>query len=162
VRRVYFAAIAAAVLAADQLTKLAIVRTLEVGESQPLIGEWLRFHHVRNSGASFGLLRGASGLLALVAIAGAAVLAWIIVRDPPWRVGFGASLVAGGALGNLADRIFRPWPFRGTVVDFIDVSWWPTFNVADSAITIGAIMLVLTGVFERRASDDGPDAGDGG
>lgn len=132
-------------MAADQLTKLLIVRSIAEGDRIQLIGDVLVLSHVRNSGAAFGALRGFGGLLALAAAVGIAVFVAVVWRRPSAVVGVAAALVAGGAMGNLLDRIAR-----GTVVDFIDFRYWPAFNVADSAITIGAILLVLFGV-ERRA-----------
>lgn len=130
----------AAILGADQLTKLAVVRTLGVGESWPVVDGLLWISHVRNSGAAFSLFRGSGTLLGLAALVGVAILVTVIVRRPPRLVGYAAALVAAGALGNLTDRLVR-----GTVVDFVDLQGrWPAFNVADSAITIGVLLLVLT------------------
>lgn len=141
---------AAAVLAADQLTKLMVVSALSEGSSLRLVGEWLRISHVRNTGAAFGILPGFGGLLALAALIGVAVFAVIVLRRPPAVAGAGAALVLGGAVGNLADRIVR-----GSVVDFVDFRYWPAFNVADSAVTIGAILLVWFGLGRPRGRDTG-------
>ena len=75
-------------------------------------------------------------------------------------VAIALGLVLGGAFGNLADRLFRePGLFRGAVVDFIDLRWWPVFNLADSAITCGCILLVLTAGAGVRPTVEGvPDA----
>lgn len=139
------AGLAAAVVAVDQLTKLLIVASLSEGSSVDVVGDVLRISHIRNTGAAFGVLRGLGGVLALVALVGVVVFAAILLRHPPAWAGVGAALVCGGALGNLSDRIFR-----GSVVDFVDFRFWPAFNVADSAITIGAVVLVWVG-FERKA-----------
>lgn len=138
------AIIAAAVIAADQITKLAIVATLMEGESQPLIGDVLRLTHIRNTGAAFGMLRGLGGVLALAALVGVIAFAAVVVRQPPPMTSIGAALVAAGATGNLIDRLFR----TSGVVDFVDFKYWPAFNVADSAITIGAILLLWAGMKE--------------
>lgn len=106
----------------------------------------LSISHFRNSGAAFGMLRGFTGILALVALVGVVIFAAIVVRDPSRGTAIGAALVAGGASGNLLDRFFRP----GGVVDFVDFGFWPAFNVADSAITIGAVIILLTGLRERK------------
>lgn len=143
----------------DQLTKSYIVNNLLVGESRPFIGDVVSLTHVRNPGAAFGLLEGWSGFLALAALIGVIVVAAIVVQHPPPITGVGAALVGGGALGNLIDRVARGWPFHGEVVDFIDLGFWPSFNVADSAISVGAVLLILSGVFERtHAPDTGSDA----
>jgi signal peptidase II len=149
VGRARLAAIAAAVVGLDQLTKFLVVRSLDIGESRPIIDGVLRLSHVRNSGAAFGTFRGFSGLLALAAVVGLVMIVGLIVRRPSPMTGLGAALVAAGAFGNLIDRLFRGPFARGTVVDFIDPRFWPSFNVADSAITIGALLIVVAGFLER-------------
>lgn len=134
---------AAVVVGLDQLTKALVLRQLEPGESIDVIGSLLQLTHVRNTGAAFGLFRGASGLLVLASLAGLAFFGLVIARRPPLLTALAAALIAGGALGNLLDRAFRPWPFRGAVVDFIDFRFWPAFNVADMAVTVGAALLLL-------------------
>jgi signal peptidase II len=147
------------VIALDHLTKYAVVRALAEGESRPIIDDVLRLSHIRNSGAAFGTLKGLGGVLVLAAMVGVVAFALIVVRNPEPVTAIGAGLVAGGAAGNLIDRMFRP----GGVVDFVDLRFWPAFNVADSAITIGAILLLVTG-FRMRSpeassvSADGPPA----
>ncbi len=75
------------------------------------------------------------------------------LRSPWWALGLG--LVLGGALGNLIDRIFRsPGPLQGHVVDFVSVGWWPVFNVADSSIVCGAVLLVALTLFGIEPSGD--------
>jgi signal peptidase II len=133
--------LAFAVIALDQLTKSLIAANLAIGESRPLIGDLLRLSHIRNEGAAFGMLKGVSGLLALVALVGIVVFAAVVVRRPDPMTSFGAALVAAGASGNLIDRVFR----EGGVIDFIDLRFWWSFNVADSAITIGAILVLIAG-----------------
>ena len=83
-----------------------------------------------------------------------AALARAVARtSDPWML-VGLSLFLGGALGNLVDRVFRaPGPLRGAVVDFVKVGPWPLFNVADSAITIGAIIIIVRVVFDGRGRD---------
>jgi len=146
VGRARFFLVAAVVVAVDQITKLAVVRTIAEGDRVRLVDGWLALSHVRNSGAAFGTLRGFGGLLALAALAGVVIFAVVVWRRPTPLVGLAAALVAGGATGNLTDRIFR-----GTVVDFVDFRFWPAFNAADTAITIGAILLVWFGL-ERPSS----------
>jgi signal peptidase II len=147
--RARLAAISLAVIGLDQFTKFLVVSSLREGESRPIIDDVLRLSHIRNSGAAFGAFRGFSGLLALAAVVGLVVIVGLIVRRPSPITGIGAALVAAGALGNLLDRLFRGPLGRGTVVDFIDPRFWPAFNVADSAITIGALLIVFAGLFER-------------
>ncbi|GAB0106352.1 signal peptidase II [Nocardia sp. JMUB6875] len=140
--------IAAVVLGLDLLTKTIVVATMTPGKPIYLIGDWARLTLVRNPGAAFSMATGMTWLLTLVA---AAVVIGVIrigrtLRSLPWAIGLG--MVLGGALGNLIDRLFRaPGPLQGHVVDFVAVGWWPVFNVADSSIVCGAILLVALTVF---------------
>ena len=148
--------IAAGVLVADQLTKWWVVGALEVGETRSLLPGVLYLHRVENSGAAFGLLPGAGSFIALAAIA-AVVLIVMVVRQLPGRLeAVAMGLVLGGALGNLVDRIFRgPGLLDGKVVDFARFDFYPSFpafNVADSAITVGAILAVLAAFVLSRPS----------
>ncbi len=136
-------AVAVGVLAADQLSKWWALEQLP-GNPIEVIGS-AGFRLTFNTGTAFGLGGGYGALVAagaLVVVAG--VLVWQGVR-PMSRLGSVAvGLILGGAVGNLADRAFRGDGgfFSGAVVDFVDLRWWPVFNIADSAIVIGAILLV--------------------
>jgi signal peptidase II len=138
---------AAAVVALDQLTKAWAVRTLE-DRSIHLV--WtLRLHLSFNSGAAFGVGRGSAPLLVAVGVVLLVVLLNVGRRaavTPAATVALG--LVLGGAIGNLADRIVGG--HGGAVVDFIDLQWWPVFNVADAAISCGAVLLLLAGAGRHR------------
>ncbi|MBC7303202.1 MAG: signal peptidase II [Nocardia sp.] len=141
-------AIAIVLFGLDLLTKCLAVALIDPGESVPIIGDFARFTLVRNPGAAFSMATGMTWLLTLIA---AAVVIGVIrigrtLRSLWWAIGLG--MVLGGALGNLVDRIFRyPGPLQGHVVDFVAIGWWPVFNVADSAIVCGAILLVALTVF---------------
>jgi signal peptidase II len=129
---------AAAVVLVDQLTKEWALRSLADG---PVHLIWtLRFNLSINSGIAFGLGR---GLGPVVVLAGIAVLVALMALTRSARLGVlgavAAGLVFGGAVGNLADRLFRD---QGGVVDFVDLQWWPIFNVADAAISVGALLLL--------------------
>lgn len=136
-------AVAAIVVIADQLTKWWAVRTL-ADHDVDLV--WtLRLHLVRNSGAAFSVGGGRGGLIAIVAIVVVLVLiafGWA-VGDRAGAVSLG--LVLGGAVGNLADRVLRDGSgfLGGRVVDFVDLQWWPVFNVADASLVVGGLLLVL-------------------
>lgn len=147
-RRALFS-IAAAVLVVDQATKAWAVAALD-GRRIPIIGDLFELRLVFNPGSAFGLFRGSTMLIALAsAVITVAVTVWAL-RDPavPATVG----LVIGGGLGNLVDRAFRPPGFgRGHVVDFIYLSFWPTFNIADTAICIGVALMLLHALREERA-----------
>ncbi|EID79644.1 lipoprotein signal peptidase [Rhodococcus opacus RKJ300 = JCM 13270] len=143
-RRLLLFVIAGAVLAADLLTKILAVANIEPGRPVWLIGDIVSLRLVRNPGAAFSMATGMTWLLTLVAVG---VVIGVVrigrtLRSPWWALGLG--LVLGGALGNLVDRFFRaPGVMQGHVVDFVSVGWWPVFNVADSGIVCGAILLVV-------------------
>lgn len=149
-RNLYVAA--ALTLAADQLSKLAVAAHVAFGESLK-ISSWLWFSPAKNTGAAFGLFRGYGAVLAGMAAAAAALIFAYGTRDRRSPLSFAAlGLLAGGALGNLADRLAR-----GYVFDFIDVRFWPVFNLADCAITVGAAVLVLDILLTRRTDRQGQD-----
>jgi signal peptidase II len=136
--------VAAVVVAIDQLTKAWAVHTLATRDIDLV---WtLRLHLTRNRGAAFSLGFGSGGLIAILAIVVVFVL-MALGRNLDSRIGVvSLGLVLGGALGNLADRAFRDGSglLGGAVIDFIDLQWWPVFNVADIAVTIGGVLLVLS------------------
>lgn len=140
--------IAAAIVVADIITKRAALAALTRGETREVFGDFLRFTLGYNNGIAFGLSQhdAARPLLILFTILAAVGILWIYrTTDPAHKLQVVAlALIMGGAIGNLLDRVSR---VEG-VVDFIDVGvgatrFW-TFNIADSAITIGAILLVLS------------------
>ena len=135
-------AVAAAVTSADQLSKAWALAALDDG---PVHLVWtLRLNLSFNTGAAFGLAPGlvplliAVGLVLVIALLG---LGREAITTLPGTVALG--MVLGGALGNLADRLFRD--HGGAVVDFIDLRWWPVFNLADAAISCGVVLLVVNG-----------------
>jgi signal peptidase II len=139
----------ALVIGLDQVTKAIVRAALPLGDSRNVIPGFLDLAHVQNTGAAFGMLNNVDfpyKPVVMVAIAGLALLAiaaygtQLGFQDRLAR--FGLALILGGAFGNLADRAIR-----GHVVDFVDVYWrdvhfW-AFNVADAAITVGAILVIL-------------------
>jgi len=141
---VIFPLVALAVACADQLSKLWLKANLAPGETLFEAGIF-RITHIHNTGAAFGLFQGQSFTLTIVALVGAALIlvcALFIHRFSPldsvWgRLALG--LVLGGTIGNLVDRLRL-----GYVVDFIDIGWWPAFNLADSALVVGVIIFALT------------------
>ena len=151
----WFAA-AAAVIVADQATKALVLARFALGERLE-IAPFLNLVLVYNKGAAFSLLSDAAGwqtpLLAAFAVGAAVIVSILILRRPNEKLlCAGLALILGGALGNLIDRVRY-----GQVVDFVDFHargyHWPAFNLADSAITIGAVLLILEGFVhhERRA-----------
>ena len=156
-------AIVLGVVVLDQLSKLWAVREL-AGAPVDLIGNDVGFALARNTGSAFSLFQAFTPLLAVVAIVVAVLLVRAVRRTRDTLMVVGLSLVLGGALGNLADRLFRsPGFLKGAVVDFVHVGSFPTFNVADSAITIGAALIVIwairTDVLESRGASGGAARG---
>lgn len=134
-------AIAFVVLVADQLAKLAIVNAFgpeQLDHRRDLLGRFLAIEYAENRGMAFGLLQGRTALvtvLAVVVVAFAA-RAWRQLPTIAIEMAIGGGLIVGGAAGNLVDRVRL-----GYVIDFIAVLSWPNFNLADSAITIGAVLI---------------------
>ena len=141
--RLLFLLVAAAVVVLDQATKVWALDALADGPID-LIGS-LRLNLTFNDGSAFSLGSGRTTLVAVIAIVVSLVVARLgwKATDRTWAVGFG--LVLGGALGNLIDRLFRAGEglLGGRVVDFVDLQWWPVFNLADAAIVCGAVWLAL-------------------
>jgi signal peptidase II len=135
-------AVAATVLALDQITKVLVVATID--RPVELVGEFLRLRVIRNPGGAFGTLQNSGVLLGLVAVVAAFILVRLSGEAEKRAEALVFGLILGGAVGNLADRIFRgDGVLDGAVVDFIDFDFFPAFNVADSCITIGAILAIL-------------------
>jgi signal peptidase II len=139
--RLAVAGVAALILAADQATKSAALAANPHGNSSGLVS--LRL--VRNTGAGFGIGSGHPLVIALLAVAILAVAVALLLRTSSRAVALSLAAVVGGAAGNLADRLFRaPGLGRGAVVDWIHVSFYaPTFNLADLAIRLGALIALL-------------------
>ena len=162
-RPVLATAIVLGVVALDQLSKLWAVRGL-AGAPVALIGDNIGFALARNTGSAFSLFQAFTPLLAVVAIVVALLLVRAVRRTRDTLMVVGLSLVLGGALGNLLDRLFRsPGFLKGAVVDFVHVGSFPTFNVADSAITVGAVLIVIwairTDLLESRDASGGAARG---
>ncbi len=148
------------VVVVDQVTKLIAERSLPLYQPVPILGDFFRLTYIFNPGAAFGLYLGAySRLIFLLLSVVAVVVLFFLYRSTPMhdRVRlFAIAAVTGGAIGNLIDRIRSP---RG-VVDFFDIGIgalrWPVFNVADIAVTTGAILLAISLWREEQESE--PDA----
>lgn len=144
------AAIIPVVLAADQLTKRWAVS--EFSGSAPRHVVWtLQWNLTRNSGMAFSQAQGIGPLIGIAALLVIVWLAWTSRMLTSRATAVAAGLIAGGALGNLADRMFRgDKVLHGAVIDFIDFEWFPIFNVADMAIDIGGAIFVLWTLFGHR------------
>ena len=146
--------VAVAVIALDFLTKLAVLKSFAPGESLA-VAPFFNLVLVFNTGAAFSFLAGAKGwqtlFFAAIAVIASVVISYLIYRNPGRKLFCGGlALILGGALGNLYDRLVY-----GKVVDFLDfhaAGWhWPAFNVADSAITVGAAILMVESFFQKRS-----------
>lgn len=142
-RRRKLLVIAGAIALADQLTKTVALNTLDDGALH-VVGDVVQLRLTRNSGAAFSLLSGLTPLLTLLAAGAVLMVASVGRRSDDRLTVLAWSMVLGGALGNLADRVARTPGFpSGEVVDFVKVGWWPTFNLADAAITLGVALLLV-------------------
>ncbi|OMI90091.1 signal peptidase II [Streptomyces sp. M1013] len=128
----------------DLGSKMLVVAKLEHHEPIEIVGDWLRLAAIRNAGAAFGFGEAFTIIFTVIAAAVIVVIARLArkLRSLPWAIALG--LLLGGALGNLTDRIFRaPGVFEGAVVDFIAPKHFAVFNLADSAIVCGGILIVI-------------------
>jgi signal peptidase II len=133
----------ASIILLDQLTKSWAVANLADGPRR-VFGDTVELVLTRNGGSAFSRFQGITPVLAIGAIIVTIVLARVLRKANDRLLIIALTLLLGGALGNLMDRIFRaPGFLRGHVVDFVAVGWWPVFNVADSCVTIGAILLIV-------------------
>ena len=137
-------AVAALAYVLDLVSKLVVVAKLEHHAPIRIVGDWLRLEAIRNAGAAFGFGQAFTVIFTLIAAAVIVVIARLARKlySLPWAIALG--LLLGGALGNLTDRLFRsPGVFEGAVVDFIAPKGFAVFNLADSAIVCGGILIVL-------------------
>ncbi|MCR4403214.1 MAG: signal peptidase II [Firmicutes bacterium] len=139
--------IAAAVIAVDQGTKILVERSMPGGGAIALLGGAAHIVHVRNAGSAFGIFRTAT----IPMLVSALVVTWWLVANLTGTMRgsgrvfeTGSSVMVGGALGNLIDRVRA-----GCVVDFVDFHFWPVFNLADTAIAVGALLVVYAMVLGK-------------
>ncbi len=137
------------VIVLDQLTKNFVVTHFQPGESRIFIPHVVYWTYVQNRAGAFGLFGTHAWLLVVMAMVVLALF-WFSFREAAARsmtirIAFGA--IAGGAVGNIVDRFHY-----GFVVDFIDLRWWPVFNVADSCITVGVVAMIVATFLRERAS----------
>lgn len=156
---IIFGICAAAIVALDQATKAVASARLFLSDPVPVFGDFVRLTLVHNTGAAFGLFPGSRLPFIIVSTVAIAVVLYLYTRDAyrgvPQRILLGCIL--GGAVGNLVDRVRLGW-----VVDFIDVgvggTRWPVFNVADSAVTVGVVLLAWTLARAGRTAADAEDS----
>lgn len=147
--------IGAGVLAVDRITKVLAERKLQ-GAPVELIPGVLDLRYTTNPGGAFGLFDGIPWLFVTISVVVIAAIVVVSRRLPTTGSAVGLGLVLGGATGNLIDRAIRGPGFSGEVVDFIDLQVWPIFNLADSAIVVGAAILLLSGLRRERVPGDDP------
>lgn len=149
-RVLLFGATTLGILVADQVTKALVRSSMEVGESRPIVDGLLWLTHVHNTGAAFGMFRGQQWMLILVAVLVILAIAYVAMHlrpeNPAARTAL--ALVAAGAIGNLTDRVVF-----GGVTDFLDLGWWPVFNVADMSLDIGVALLVWWVLFSSEHTE---------
>jgi len=134
------------ILFIDQYLKYMVRQNLLAGESVPIISNILHITFVTNTGAAFGLFKNATPVFVVISVVAVAFVAMLLIKiiqqggffkRPMFN--FSLILILSGAIGNLIDRLFF-----GYVIDFIDVRIWPVFNIADSSITVGTLLLILS------------------
>lgn len=153
-RYTLFAAISVVGISIDQITKVAIDRSLQLFDSIPVIENFFNITYVRNKGAAFSFLSNASWRLpffiTISAVAAVVILvAFRRLRDNQKLAQISLAMIFSGAVGNLIDRVRL-----GEVIDFLDVHWyrlhWPAFNVADSLICVGVFLLAVDMIMEEK------------
>ncbi len=143
------------VIVLDQASKELIRALTDRGDIWPSADWPVRLHHVTNSGAAFGIFKDQTGFLVVTTIIGLAAI-YFYYRYPPYDhpiVPVAVGMILGGAIGNLLDRVRM-----GEVTDFVDFRYWPAFNIADSAITIGIAILILGYLFTSGRTKPTSDA----
>jgi signal peptidase II len=142
-----FLAVALLIPLADQIVKWLIISRLSLHESIPVIPGLLQITHIHNSGIAFGFFPGLPRLFMVVTIVSMLVVVYfyLTIRPRTLLVTLGCALILGGAAGNLIDRLHY-----GYVVDFIDFTFWPAFNVADSSVSVGVTLLLASFVWGKE------------
>ena len=155
--------IAALVVLVDRASKWLVAGNISLHDSLPIVPGFFRLTHVENRGAAFGLFSDSPSEWKVAVLILFSLIALVVVSALLWKnshamsvTGVGLALIMGGALGNLWDRLVA-----GHVVDFLDFSvggyHWPAFNIADSAIVMGALLLVTEILFSRPAEEKKPE-----
>ena len=147
-------AVMLAIGAVDQGIKQLMLNWLEPGVPQPVIGDWFRFYLLFNSGAAFSMGENLTWVFTAIQLAFVLGALWFGPRMSSKWEALGVAMIAGGALGNLIDRLFRdPGFWFGHVVDYISVGSFAVFNIADAAITCGVVLFIITMVLEERKAE---------
>jgi len=141
--------VATVVIIFDQLTKTWAVNALDGGRIVHVVST-LRMNLTYNSGMAFSQGQGLGPVIGVLALLVVVVLTLSLRKSSDWRRLLATGLIIGGAVGNILDRVFRgTGKFHGSVVDFIDLQWWPIFNVADMGVFVGAALLIFSAAVPR-------------
>jgi signal peptidase II len=143
----------ASIVVADQLTKHWALNRLSGDRTIDLVGS-LRFNLAFNKGMAFSQATGAGPIIGALGFVIVIVMVLWLRRSATGAAAVAAGMIVGGAIGNLIDRLFRgdAW-LRGSVVDFIDLQWFPIFNIADSAISLGAMLMIVASFRKSSVTD---------
>lgn len=159
IRYLLLGLLSVAIVVVDQVTKVSVMESMRLHESIPVIANLFSITYIRNPGAAFGFLSSSSSsfrfvFFGLTSVFAVGLLGMIMVRMPKddWMGRLSVAGILGGAIGNLLDRLRY-----GEVIDFLDFYingyHWPAFNVADSAITVGVVFLILHFATEKEPED---------
>ena len=145
----YFLILTLFILSLDQISKYIVIQNLKLGESVPNSGIF-RFTHAQNTGTAFSLFQNQTDILTIVSFVAIVLIIFIYlsIEKPSNYIYLSYGLLFGGALGNLIDRVRL-----GYVTDFFDVGFWPIFNIADSAISIGIIIMIFNYLIYNKKNE---------
>lgn len=140
------------IIVLDQSTKHWAVNRLSAGRTIDLVGS-LRLRLTYNRGMAFSQATSLGPLIGVVALVAIVGILWWLRRSARGAPAWAGLLIVAGAAGNVLDRLFRgdAW-LRGAVIDFIDLQWWPVFNVADAAISCGAVLMIFSSLRKPKAA----------
>lgn len=153
--------VALVAFALDSVSKMLVVQNLDGRAPVHVIGSFVQFTYVRNPGAAFGAGTSFTPVITVIALVAGALTVRYIARARQGLWVFALGLLLAGILGNLSDRLFRdPGPFRGHVVDFIQLPHYAVFNVADMCINVAAVIIVIQLMRGVRLDGSRPAQGD--
>ncbi len=141
---ILFSAITLSIILIDQITKYLVYTNISLNSSFSVLEGIFHLTYIQNTGAGFGILKDSVFLLSFISVIAAGIIIYSYPQLKNRLMQSAAALLLGGTIGNLIDRTFR-----GYVIDFLDLQIWPSFNIADSAITVGAFILIIALIRER-------------
>lgn len=134
--------------ATDRLIKIWVVQSFPEGRGITIFDPWLHFTRVNNTGAAFGLWKNSAFFLVVFSLVSFLSIFFYLLKSNQLKHGIAWAMIAGGALGNLYDRIFH-----GYVIDYVDLRVWPVFNLADAGICVGVFWIIMNFAFTQRAGN---------